>query len=249
MAKTPKDLGFKPLAGTIHPRLIIALSALHKHGKTHFGLTAPGPIGFFNIDGGEEGVVDKFVGSKEIHDFKMAVPTGDDMQDKARDMWDGFIPAFDYALDNFRSVVIDTASELWEILRMARFGKLSEILPYQYTPVNAEFRELFYRAKAAVGTNLILLHRMKAEYVKNVATGDYVPSWFNKTPYEAQVVAHMNRYEKDPDEGIKQTEFRVYIDDCRHQPAMNQMELPMAMSSFPTLAQMVIPTSKPEDWT
>lgn len=241
-------LGFKPLSAILHPRIILALSAFQKFGKTHLGLTAPGPIGFFNIDGGDEGVVDKFVGSKVIHDFKMAVPTGDDMQDKAKEMWNGFVPAFDYALANFRSVVIDTASELWEILRMARFGKLTEIMPYQYTPVNSEFRELFYKSKQSTGTNVIFLHRLKAEYIKNVSTGGYVPAWFNKTPYEAQVVATMRRYEKNEDEGIKQTEFRLFIDDCRHQPTLNKTELPAVMSNFPTLAQMVIPSSKAEDW-
>lgn len=241
-------VGFTTLDTTIHPRLIIALSAHQRFGKTHFGLTAPGPIAYFNIDKGDEGVTDKFAGQKEIFNFSMNVPTGEKMQEIAEEMWDAFVPAYDAALDDARSIVIDTASELWEILRIAKFGKLREIMPYMYTPVNAEFRNLFHKAKESVGTNVIFLHRLKAEYVNNASTGGYVPAWYNKTQYEVQIVAHMRRYDRDLEAGIENTEFRLFVEDCRHNPDLINVELPAVLSNFPALAQMVIPNSKLEDW-
>ena len=48
-------------------RLVMRISAHEKDGKTHFGLTAPPPIGVMNIDRGLEGVVEKFAKVKEIH--------------------------------------------------------------------------------------------------------------------------------------------------------------------------------------
>jgi hypothetical protein len=42
------------------PRLLMAIDGPQKGGKTHFALTAPGPIGILNIDNGLEGVVEKF---------------------------------------------------------------------------------------------------------------------------------------------------------------------------------------------
>ena len=62
-----------------------------------------------------------------------------------------------------RTISVDTATELWELLRMARFGKLTQVMPYQYGPVNAEFRSLIRMAYAS-DKNLILLHKMRKVY-------------------------------------------------------------------------------------
>lgn len=248
MTDTITSVGFKPLDSTIHPRIIMALSGPQRFGKTHFALTTPGPIAYFNIDMGDEGVTDKFADQKKIYNFPMDVPTGDNMQEIARESWASFVPAYDLALKEMRSIVIDTASELWEILRIARFGKLTEIMPYQYTPVNAEFKDLFHKAKHTTSTNVIFLHRVKVEYANNQPTGNLVPAWYNKTAYEVQLVGTMRRYERNVDEGREATEFRLFIDDSRHNASLINMELPGIMSNFPAMAQTVIPKSKPEDW-
>ncbi len=41
-----------------------------------------------------------------------------------------------------KSIVIDTASEAWELVRLARFGKLTQVMPQHYGPVNTEFRDM-----------------------------------------------------------------------------------------------------------
>ena len=50
----------------LYPRIILSLCGLEKQGKTHFSLTAPGDIMYFNLDNRMEGVVDKFSGEKTI---------------------------------------------------------------------------------------------------------------------------------------------------------------------------------------
>jgi hypothetical protein len=55
-----KSLGFSDAVVETPYRLIASVSGKEKTGKTHFALTAPEPIIFFNIDVGTEGVVGKF---------------------------------------------------------------------------------------------------------------------------------------------------------------------------------------------
>ena len=66
--KRPQILeGFETADGSyIKRRLIISLEGPEKNGKTHFSLTAPGPIAFINFDIGHEGVIEKVIPEKKV---------------------------------------------------------------------------------------------------------------------------------------------------------------------------------------
>jgi hypothetical protein len=265
MNKALKDAGFGTVNPLLFPRIIMALSGHKGHGKSHFAFTAPGPIGYFNLDMGEEGVIQKFCDKKKIYPLLIPLPAtsndeGDGTDQAAKEamvraikkeastVWNKFIKAYYTALaeGEIRTIIIDTSSELWELLRLARFGRASNV-EHLYTPVNAEFKGLFQAAVKAVGTNVIFLHRYKEEWIKKNFTGNYIPAWFKGTPFGMQIVAHMRRI--DPEEGESgNAQFNVWIQDCRLNADLIGKTLPGPLCNFPTLAQMALPQTKAEDW-
>jgi len=220
----------------IKPRLILSISGLEKQGKTHFALTAPGPIAVFSTDIGEEGVVSKFTEEKDVYIMKID-RIDEDSAEQAPAEFSRFRDAYRQMLrgNEVRTIMFDTATEIWEILRMARFGRLTQVMPYQYGPVNAEYRALI-RDAYAYDKNLILLHKMKSRYINDKRTGEYDRAGFSDTGFLVQVNTRVYRY--SPEDG---GEFAIYIDDCRQNPDLAGEELAGPLCSFNFLAGSVMP--------
>jgi hypothetical protein len=125
------------------------------------------------------------------------------------------------------------------MVRMARFGKLTQVKPHHYGPVNAEYRDLI-RLAYANDKNFILLHKMKAEYVEDKRTGKFERAGFADTGFLVQLNAQTWR---DEEMG-----FGITITDSRHQPHLAGMEITEPLLSFPFLAMQVYPESGEEDW-
>lgn len=226
----------------IAPRIIMSIEGLEKQGKTHFALTAPGPIAMFSTDIGEEGVVSKF---KDKDIWVMSIDKVDENStEQAPKEYARFKTAYTDVLrgKDVRTVVIDTATEIWEILRMARFGRLTQVMPYQYGPVNAEYRALI-REAYTYDKNLILLHKMKPQYINDKRTGEYERAGFGDTGFLVQVNAQVYRY--SPSDG---GEFVIYVRDCRQNPDLTGEEFMGPMCSFPFLASQIIPDINPSIW-
>ena len=239
-----KKLGFteaKDIA--LAPRIILSLSGLEKQGKTHFSLTAPGPIAMFSTDIGEEGVVDKFTDDKDVYVMDVA-RLGEESAEKAPAEYERFHTAYIELLrgDDVRTIVFDTATEVWELLRIARFGRLTQVMPYQYGPVNAEYRHLI-REAYNYDKNLILLHKMKPQYVNDKRTGEYERAGFGDTGFLVQINAQIYRYA--PEDG---GEFVLWVKDCRQNPDMAGEEYPGPMCTFPMMATLALPNVDPEVW-
>lgn len=226
-----KALGFSDDIVQEPYRLIASVSGLEKSGKTHFSLTAPEPIIFFNIDIGTEGVVGKFQRGFDGHPAKQvyiydvrfsknSANTGDykplwlDLKDKLARAW---------ALDK-GTVVMDTASEAHELSRLAAFGKLTQVLPHHYGPVNAEWRDLIRLAYDS-DMNTILIHKLKPTYVENVRTRDYDVKGFAETGYLVQ--ANITTY-YDAVNG----EFAARVENCRQNADLRGEVLHGPMSTF-----------------
>ena len=234
--------GFEPASGEVMPRLIMSIEALEKNGKTHFALTAPGPIAYFDFDIGTEGVINKFTAGKEIIVSEHRIPRDSDGGkgfDFARG-YETFHKRFMAALNNkqVRTLIVDTMSEAWELLRMARFGKLTQVMPRQYGPVNAEVRELI-RQCFEHDKNVILVHKMKPQYVGDIWKGTYERAGFKDIGFLVQVNGQL---------GFDEGEFTCHITDCRQDMSLSGMDLAGPLCNFPILAQMVFPTVDPERW-
>jgi hypothetical protein len=228
-------MGFTQADKTASNRMIVSVCGLEKQGKTHFALTAPGPIAYFNADIGMEGVVGKFISAKQVLVKEVFVPTD---KDKAMVVVDGFRAAYKAVLASrkIRSIVWDTATELWELLRVARFGKLTQVMPLMYGPVNAEYRG-WLRDAYDSDKNLILLHKMKPVYVNDKRTAEYDRSGFSDTGFLVQVNAQV--YRDSPDDGGT---FNLFIKDCRQNPDLAGQVLSGEMCGFPWLAAMAMGT-------
>lgn len=234
-----------------HSRLIIDLAGEEKTGKTHFAFTCPAPIFEHSFDIGNEGVIDKFLLKKKIMvaEYELEVQPDSDagareVAECANRLWEQFVSNFRDGLASCGNgtTMIDTGTEMWELLRLARFGKLTQIMPQQYTAVNKEMQSLIRECYNHNGST-IFLTKMKPEWEnykdangrdKSRKTGSMERSGFKDMPFQVQVVATCNR--EDQEEGG--SVFSVTIDSCRQNPEMNNATIENA--DFDTLASLVL---------
>jgi len=213
-------------------RLIVSVEGPQKTGKTHQLLTAPDPIAFFDMDIGTEGVVTKFpdkqvwVAQYDYHTLK-----GPDISSIIA-MWERMKANFLAMLvhPEVKTIGVDTGTEMWELIRMARLGKLTQVMPHHYGPVNAEFRDLI-RQSYASGKNVILIHKVKAEYVNDKRTGKLERAGFSDIGFLVQV--NLRAWREDGN-------FGFTIIDCRHNPKLNGMEFSGDMANFDFLSEIVL---------
>lgn len=224
-------MGFGKANDAVRRRLIMSIEGLEKSGKTHLALTAPGPIALFDFDTGLEGVVGKFTPTKEIY-VKDYVGASEAGRGDYAQVWEKCRLEFKTLLKHppLRSVVVDTDTERWELLRMARFGKLDQIMPQFYGPVNSEYRGLVRDAYAS-DKNVILLHKMKTVWVKNTRTDDVERSGFGEMGYLVQINVRTWR----DDDGV----FHAYIKDCRQNPNVAGMDLTGEMCDFNVISDLI----------
>lgn len=229
-------------------RLIISLTADWKKGKTTFALTAPAPIALIDMDTGLEGVIEKWAEQKEIHvkSFNYHDATSEDEWTK---MWEDCKQAFLGALNNprIKTVVWDTATEAFELIRMARFGKLNKVVmaggkavPYPWGPVNTEFRDLL-RKSLGTRKNVIFIHKTKDEYRDDARTGNKVRAGFGDMEFVTQVNILLW---KDVEKGG----YGLTIEDCRQNSDVSGLELVDPLNTFINVASLIFPESEEEEW-
>lgn len=242
-------------------RLVVAVDGLDKGGKTNFLLTAPGPIAYQNFDDGEEGVIEKFQTQKTIWraDYPIIVKKDQDpaaIMKAVEPIYDRFVTDYQLGLNAIqqgalRTIGVDTASEWWEVLRLARFGKLTQVMPHHYTALNTEYRNLI-RGIYQTSGNLVLLHKLKAEWKDNPATGKgsktggYERAGFSDTGFLVQVNVLAWRDQVADEKGKRH--FHITVQNCRQNPNIAGLDLVDEMATFPWLGVHVFPDSSLEDW-
>lgn len=278
-------------------RIIVAVDGLDKHGKTNFALSAPKPMVYLDFDVGKEGVVEKAPGRKYICVTKpfvflpsqVAWEVDDDtartkkVMAAAEPELTRFRKIYFEALEKHvmliggkkhkaRSIVIDTGSEAWALLRLCEFGKLTKVMPHHYTEVNGFMRDLV-RAAFDADVNVIWLHKLKAEWKDNAEgkgrkTGVLERDGFDGMSYlvQANLLAYRvpanqvdttnvkwksgeGLYEVplDPRDGDDMG-FRLVVGNSRHNPSLEGLILQNDQITFPTIAKMMLPESSDEDW-
>jgi len=234
-------------------RIILNVEGGEKGGKSHFALTAPGPISLIDMDTGLEGVVNKFSKQKKIYraSFNYHDATS---QNEWETMWKKMKQAFFDALATkvIRTLIVDTASEMWELCRMAAFGKLAQVKPHHYAPVNAEFRDLIRKAYDT-DKNLILIHKQKKEYIDEKWTGNMERAGFGDVGYAVQaniiswrITVLDEFYGKSREDGYKG--FGIICRDCRQNPDLAGQEYFEPLNTFPIFASQVFPDTSESEW-
>jgi len=183
-------------------------------GKSHFALEfSPRPVLIQPLDPTLRFILEKFdltnvkMGqyprlsaelTKAVSGIKKAAEIADSkeaftkMQEEAQKVWATYSQDFYSALSWARTIIWDTGSEAWELLRLARHGKLTQIESFHYGALNSEFREMI-RAAQDTGVNHIILQKMKEKWGETVSatgkvsrgpTGEWEPSGFSHIGYE-----------------------------------------------------------------
>ncbi len=261
-----KQAGFTPAETKVRRRLILSIEGDEKTGKNNFAFTAPGPIAVFSFDNGLEGVVEKFVNGtaevggiripkKVIYVKEMDTPptaTGGSRNTVSigvpgfdyTAMWEGFVRDYRALLKaGVRTVIWDTATEIYELQRLYRFGKLSEVPSNMWGPLKAEYRELIRNAYDS-HTNLILLHKTAPEYVNDKRTGKRLISGLTDIGFVVQV--NLKTFRVDNEDGG--SDYSVKVLDCRQNGQLNGKVYEGVMTTFPWLAVDVIEDSGLEEW-
>ena len=251
MVNKPKnwaEAGFVTAEAVLTPRLIMGLSGMEKTGKDHFAFTAPGPMAFLSLDFGDEGVIEKFIPKKQIFKREFKVPKAinsknrSEMQEQAEAVWEDFKKCYLFSLTNARTVIVDTETESWELCRLAAFGKIEQVKPHHYGPVNREYKEVMIKSAYESNANVIFIQRLKKEYANDKFTGNYEQSGYTNLAYEVQV--NVRTY-IDPNT----QQFCLYVDNCRQNAALRNQTLPaLEEGAFAMLAAMVLPTVPAQFW-
>ena len=188
------------------PRLAISLEALDKCGKTHWSLmTAPDPIVLVTCDPGTLHVLNKarLAGRRipyvlelphERPDTKIIAAKDVDRfeHDAYKKLWakyrEGMYALASDSKSGIRTVVMDTATDLWHLAELAHFGKLRGNARIDIrTELNADFSGIFWRLyKDRPDLNIILIHKLRKEYKpkgekgEDAWTGKYEREGFGK---------------------------------------------------------------------
>ena len=255
--------GFRPVTNQIKRRLVVSVQAAPKSGKTHWALTAPGPIAYINFDVGLEGVVEPFLAAgKKIMESSYRLTgrgnkgrIGEIKNEAAQQQWEQFQTDYYFAMQSgqFRTVVVDTGTEAYELIRLARFGKLVQVDPHHYGPVKAEFEDVIRAGFDSSDVNLILTHKIKDQYINDRRTGEKEFAGYSNMGFLVQLSLELWRTNEEAEDGTRELVFHSRVLDARHQSAIDNGMIGMefdsttGMSDFPTLASMVF-GDDPEDW-
>jgi len=210
--KTLEQAGWTK-AAAVPRRLVCSIEGLDKTGKSHLAMSAPGPIVYVDLDVGTEGVIQKCQQDYLIYKVEQPKRLGSssELMDKFKDVWSDVQTQVASALSiGSGTLVIDTFTEVYDICRLAHFGKMAQVQPHQYSVCYADMREIIRLANASK-MNVILLHRMGADF----NTGELVFQGWKQVPSEVQAVLRTQR--SDTDSGPV---FSAEVRTCRHKPEM-----------------------------
>jgi hypothetical protein len=169
------------------PRLAISLDALDKCGKTHWSLfTPPDPIALVVANDNIHVYQKAIQAGRRVHLMQLEYPVPDpailaasqvDKGEHAAQIkeWLRFKSGMDAVKADkaIRTVVWDTATELWHLAELAHFGKLRGNARIDVrTELNADFSKVFWSLyKDRPDLNIILIHRAKKQYEPELDAG------------------------------------------------------------------------------
>lgn len=219
-------------------------------GRTTFALTAPGPIALLHDAEKVDGLISRAKAEgKVVRDLSFRLDLGagsgiltnpQEIATRANAVFAQFRAAFEDAKGWARTIVIDTDTAAWQLLRLARFGKMAQVKPHHYGPVNAEWISLFKYFRDQDAHNLIVISQMREQYRNDSPTGTMEPSGQKEMAYMADLVVQTH---KDPMKGT----FWGVIEKGWFNAAVEGTELPGELSTWGNVLGLVTDTD-PEEW-
>ena len=207
----------------------MAIKGDPKTGKTHLALTGPAPIALFSFDRGTKRVLPKFK-DKEIELFTYDIPlleTSGKNKTFALKIWNKFIDDYHYVCqsETFRTVIIDTATMLYEICRFAFREETGQgnIIKVQYEEVYARMSGVLM-AQQYYDFNLISTYHLKDEYKGGESTGNQALDGYKRTEGLVDVVLETRVGRNVTAKGSENSVIAT-ITDCGFDLRLNGTEL------------------------
>ena len=243
--------------------VVVNIAGLEGTGKTHWALSGPKPLFYQSTDFGDDGVIQKASGQilRPVKgDYKLDIPhefrafvdrAETDSERKTREgrlanyVHDNFyVPFFkDYRAAiqaGVRTVVWDTALEVWEFVRLSVYGRAATNRDDLKTEANSKMKELIRLANVN-NVNLIMVNRLKPKWesyydasgaIKWRQSSEWEMQGYDKSP---ELVA-LNLWTKfTPPDG-----FEVTVKKCRDNPQHVGSVLPAL--PFAELMSVLIPS-------
>lgn len=231
--------------------IILSVEGEAKTGRTRFSLTAPKKLAYYGVDFGFDRADRKIRLNPLIAraEYPYDLPKGTSDPDKIaahvkKVAWQPFKDDFLKAVDSgmFRTHVWDTATEFWELLRLADFGRTSNVIQREYGPANAEYKSLVRAVKQA-GQNLILIHQVRDKW--NTTPPVKERHGMSKIDYlvDSFVSTHWN-----PKAKPGEPRWTLKVIRCGHRPAMNGKEFHDEDINFESVVTQLKPEVDADAW-
>lgn len=254
--KATSDFDRFTKASTVSKQRIIAAS-FGEVGmlKTSFWLTAPGPIVIQSTDQGLEGVVDVYLQNllaetgqtKDIYVVEYDPMVGVMAQEEAVEIRNKFIEDFEHALTVAKTVVWDKETGVYEIFKYAEFGAPSDT-PSNYYSLDQRYRHVVNLAKGS-DVNFGLIQGMRDAWAPKVnkKTGAQgaakTEERIRRGMREIEELVHINLHHDREDD-----RFVLKVGKSRGPGGRDCQNSTIDYCDFQTFAQLIFPTSSPEDW-
>lgn len=226
----PEDIEFEPT-------LVASICAMEGGGKTDLASRAPGPLAYFNLDPNTREVLNKNkVRPTLFKDYEMpAAAFGEkaEIQQEAEKIMEDFLDDLrpiirKEARHPPKTVILDTATEFFELALLADHGKAIQILPEMRTKTNYKWKSVINGLKRS-GCNVLLLHRLRDKYESRQVRGrdgmreervriegEYEREGFSKTGFLVNVEAFLFH---DPNRD-KGDQYGLRIVRCTQRPIL-----------------------------
>ncbi len=207
--------GFTNQSAPLTRRMIVGIRGQEKTGKTDLALTAPQPIMFFRMDTSAQYVVDKArARGVEVYDYFVDIPKNGNVAAYSQ-LWEAYKAHLLLAYRmNQGSVVIDTETAQYQLIRLARHGKVSGIAESNFPAMYAELNGLVAAAFSASNMTTIYLHRMGRMF----RTDEMEQKGYREMPYSVQANIETTRIDQ-PQGGMPW--FGMTVKDCVQNPTLN----------------------------
>jgi hypothetical protein len=155
--------------------LSVCSSGMEGSGKTRWACLAPEPVAIISFDPGTERVVKRLrKEGREIYGSFVEIPTPGTNKERNKQVygpiWDKLetqlLGLADSKSMSGGTVVVDTATEMRELARLAILGALKQVGQFSYGDVNDRMRPLCKRIILRGDLNSVWIHKVGKVYVK-----------------------------------------------------------------------------------
>lgn len=203
--KTKKPAGYlwKPAPTSLsHKGCTVLIWGDTGVGRTTWALSAPGPIALISTWEKIEGIVQPAASEKEVRVLEIKMHLSNDIKNNIAEAtrWRQiFFDHLDEAFSWAKTIILDTTTGIYELIRVSEFGGLkptSGRVETNYELVNSAMTSIFMRARMATNTNLIAIDEATDEWTKpskgmGNKTGRRIRKGFARSEYLSDVVVRL----------------------------------------------------------